>query len=299
MTQMTQHARSVPAPCFSPESSARSSPRGRTRAWSATSCCWRGRWIRSGKAEGNYLVAIDTVDAGVGETVLIVSGSSARMAAGMKDCPVDAVVVGIIDSRRRLRVTAMQMARVIGDVVATRKDPAFAGITAAARPAARRRRRSRGPAAGRRRLGGRRRRRARVLRARQGSAAFPSIPSRCPPMPASSASSITGRRRAMILARVVGQVVSTHKRPQFEGAKLLLVQPETPQGEPPGQHAAGHRLGGRRLSASGCSSCSRAAPRGGARQEAGAGGRRNHRHRRSGGRRVTPQMTRDTGVRCS
>jgi len=51
----------------------------------------------SGKSEGNYLVAVDTVDAGVGETVLVVSGSSARMAAGMKDCPVDAAVVGIID----------------------------------------------------------------------------------------------------------------------------------------------------------------------------------------------------------
>jgi ethanolamine utilization protein EutN len=51
-----------------------------------------------GKPEGNYLVAVDTVDAGVGETVLIVSGSSARMASGMKDCPVDAVVVGIVDS---------------------------------------------------------------------------------------------------------------------------------------------------------------------------------------------------------
>lgn len=51
-----------------------------------------------GKPEGHYLVAVDTVDAGVGETVLIVSGSSARMAAGMKDCPVDAAVVGIIDA---------------------------------------------------------------------------------------------------------------------------------------------------------------------------------------------------------
>ena len=51
-----------------------------------------------GKAEGNYLVAIDTVNAGVGETVLIVSGSSARMAAGMKDTPVDAAIVGIIDT---------------------------------------------------------------------------------------------------------------------------------------------------------------------------------------------------------
>ena len=50
-----------------------------------------------GKPEGHYLVAVDTVDAGVGETVLIVSGSSARMASGLKDCPVDAAVVGIID----------------------------------------------------------------------------------------------------------------------------------------------------------------------------------------------------------
>jgi microcompartment protein CcmK/EutM len=50
-----------------------------------------------GKPEGGYLVAVDTVDAGVGETVLIVSGSSARMASGLKDCPVDAAVVGIID----------------------------------------------------------------------------------------------------------------------------------------------------------------------------------------------------------
>ena len=36
----------------------------------------------------------------------------------------------------------------------------------------------------------------------------------------------------MILGRVVGQAVSTKKRPQFEGATLLLVQPETPAGVP-------------------------------------------------------------------
>jgi ethanolamine utilization protein EutN len=34
----------------------------------------------------------------------------------------------------------------------------------------------------------------------------------------------------MIIGRVVGSVVASQKRPQFEGAKLLLVQPETPQG---------------------------------------------------------------------
>jgi microcompartment protein CcmK/EutM len=51
-----------------------------------------------GKMDGGYLVAVDTVDAGVGETVLVVSGSSARMASGMKDCPVDAAIVGIVDA---------------------------------------------------------------------------------------------------------------------------------------------------------------------------------------------------------
>jgi microcompartment protein CcmK/EutM len=51
-----------------------------------------------GNVDGGYLVAVDTVDAGVGETVLLVSGSSARMASGLKDCPVDAAIIGIIDA---------------------------------------------------------------------------------------------------------------------------------------------------------------------------------------------------------
>jgi ethanolamine utilization protein EutN len=38
----------------------------------------------------------------------------------------------------------------------------------------------------------------------------------------------------MILARVVGEVVATHKRPQFAGAKLLILQPEAPDGVKPG-----------------------------------------------------------------
>jgi microcompartment protein CcmK/EutM len=50
-----------------------------------------------GKTESATLVAVDTVDAGVGETVLIVSGSSSGMAFGMKDCRVDGAVVGISD----------------------------------------------------------------------------------------------------------------------------------------------------------------------------------------------------------
>jgi microcompartment protein CcmK/EutM len=50
-----------------------------------------------GREEGGYVVAVDTVDAGPHDRVLVVSGSSARMASGMKDCPVDAAIVGVVD----------------------------------------------------------------------------------------------------------------------------------------------------------------------------------------------------------
>ena len=50
-----------------------------------------------GKDESGYLVAVDTVGAGFKERVLVVSGSSARMAEGCKDAPVDTAVVGIVD----------------------------------------------------------------------------------------------------------------------------------------------------------------------------------------------------------
>ena len=53
-----------------------------------------------GKDEGGYLVAVDTVSAGFKERVLVVSGSSARMAAGCKDTPVDTAIVGIVDDMR-------------------------------------------------------------------------------------------------------------------------------------------------------------------------------------------------------
>ena len=51
-----------------------------------------------GKDENNYVVAIDTVGAGFRERVLVVAGSSARLAEGLKDRPVDAAIVGIIDT---------------------------------------------------------------------------------------------------------------------------------------------------------------------------------------------------------
>ena len=42
-----------------------------------------------GKDEAGYVIAVDTVSAGFKETVIVVSGSSARMAEGCKDKPVD------------------------------------------------------------------------------------------------------------------------------------------------------------------------------------------------------------------
>lgn len=40
-------------------------------------------------------VAIDNIGAGIGETVLVATGSAARV--GMEDAPVDAAIVGIVD----------------------------------------------------------------------------------------------------------------------------------------------------------------------------------------------------------
>ena len=51
-----------------------------------------------GKDDTSYMVAVDTVDAGARDRVLIVTGSSARMASGLKDCPVDAAIVGVVDA---------------------------------------------------------------------------------------------------------------------------------------------------------------------------------------------------------
>ncbi|MGA0900575.1 MAG: EutN/CcmL family microcompartment protein [Luteolibacter sp.] len=45
----------------------------------------------------NTIVAIDTVGAGEGELVMFCQGSSARNAHGLKQIPVDAAIVAIID----------------------------------------------------------------------------------------------------------------------------------------------------------------------------------------------------------
>lgn len=46
---------------------------------------------------GKPLAAIDTVDAGIGDLVLIAQGSSARQTTFTKDTPTDAVIMAIID----------------------------------------------------------------------------------------------------------------------------------------------------------------------------------------------------------
>ncbi len=51
-----------------------------------------------GEPFGKPFVAVDTVDAGVGDRVLTAAGSSARQTTITKDTPVDAVIMSIIDS---------------------------------------------------------------------------------------------------------------------------------------------------------------------------------------------------------
>ncbi len=52
---------------------------------------------RNGQLTDEYIVAIDSVGAGIGETVLITTGSSARLALHNTLAPADAVIVGIVD----------------------------------------------------------------------------------------------------------------------------------------------------------------------------------------------------------
>lgn len=51
-----------------------------------------------GNLTGKPYVAIDTLDAGVGDLVLTAAGSSARQTTITKDTPVDAVIMAIVDS---------------------------------------------------------------------------------------------------------------------------------------------------------------------------------------------------------
>lgn len=52
----------------------------------------------NGNKEASVFVAVDSVGAGIGETVLVAKGSSARVSLSDKAIPVDATIVGIIDT---------------------------------------------------------------------------------------------------------------------------------------------------------------------------------------------------------
>lgn len=53
--------------------------------------------VIGGTKNGERIVVVDTISAGIGDRVVITTGSSARRMLGDDEIPVDAVVVGIID----------------------------------------------------------------------------------------------------------------------------------------------------------------------------------------------------------
>ena len=52
----------------------------------------------SNMEKSGRIVAIDDVGAGIGETVLVATGSAARIGCSMSEAPVDAAIVGIVDN---------------------------------------------------------------------------------------------------------------------------------------------------------------------------------------------------------
>jgi ethanolamine utilization protein EutN len=55
------------------------------------------RLIENNQMTDKFIIAVDSVGAGIGEIVLITTGSGARLALHNKETPTDAVVVGIVD----------------------------------------------------------------------------------------------------------------------------------------------------------------------------------------------------------
>jgi microcompartment protein CcmK/EutM len=49
------------------------------------------------KLKDTFVVAVDTVQAGVGDVVLVATGSSARQTTVTKNKPVDAVIMAVVD----------------------------------------------------------------------------------------------------------------------------------------------------------------------------------------------------------
>ena len=58
--------------------------------------------IIGGTNEGQRMIVVDNISAGIGDRVIVTTGSSARRMLGDDSIPVDAVVVGIIDEDCKL-----------------------------------------------------------------------------------------------------------------------------------------------------------------------------------------------------
>ena len=53
--------------------------------------------LKNGQLTGEFIIAVDSVGAGINEEVLITTGSSARLALLNTQAPCDAVIVGIVE----------------------------------------------------------------------------------------------------------------------------------------------------------------------------------------------------------
>ena len=56
--------------------------------------------IENNELTDKFLLAVDGVGAGIGETVIIATGSAARLGISREDAPVDAAIVGIVDEKQ-------------------------------------------------------------------------------------------------------------------------------------------------------------------------------------------------------
>ena len=98
------------------------------------SCCWCGRRPRAAAGSSRLVVAVDGLDAGPGDRVIVAHGSRVRdLTVGAEVADKD-VIVGIVDGHRG-STRAMILGRVIGEVWATRRDARLAAGQAAGRAA--------------------------------------------------------------------------------------------------------------------------------------------------------------------
>ena len=139
----------------------------------------------------------------------------------------------------------MLLAKVIGTVVATRKDPGLVGTTLLVIQPLRTDRTPHGkPLVAVDSVGAGAGEEVFYVRGREAS--FPFLPAEVPADAAIVGIVDHWNVVTMLIGRVVGNLVATQKNAKLEGSKLLLVQPLDLGGKAAGRHGAGDRLGRRR-----------------------------------------------------